>query len=77
MRGLNSRFTKYALLLFSHKEIFKAREDGQQGKHLITKHNDTYPIVYQFSADVKIPMNNGNSNLVIVTGNELDKLAEN
>ena len=75
MRSLNSRFTKYALLLFSHKEIFKVREDANKVRRIYAKHNDIYPNVYQFSPDgKKIPMNNGNSNLVIVTGNELDKL---
>jgi hypothetical protein len=75
MRSLNSRFTKYALLLFSHKEIFKVREDANKVRRIYAKHNDIYPNVYQFSAEgKKIPMANSNTNLVIVTGNELDKL---
>jgi len=75
MRSLNSRFTKYALLLFSHKEIFKVREDANKVRRIYAKHNDIYPNVYQFSAEgKKIPMANNNTNLVIVTGNELDKL---
>lgn len=75
MRSLNSRFTKYALLLFSHKEIFKVKEDANKVRRIYAKHNDIYPNVYQFSAEgKKIPMANSNTNLVIVTGNELDKL---
>lgn len=75
MRSLNARFTKYALLLFAHKEIFKVREDAKKIRRIYAKHNDIYPNIYQFNAEgKKMPMENSNTNLVIVTGNELDKL---
>ena len=75
MRSLNHRFTKYALLLFAHKEIFKVREDAKKIRRIYAKHNDIYPNIYQFNAEgKKMPMENSNTNLVIVTGNELDKL---
>ena len=75
MRSLNSRFTKYALLLFAHKDIFKVKEDANKVRRIYAKHNDIYPNVYQFSAEgKKIGSINTNTNLQIVTGTELDKL---
>ena len=76
MRSLIARFTKYALLLFSHKDMFKVREDAKKVRRIYAKHNDIYPNIYGFDNETgkKIPTINTNSNLVMVTTSELDKL---